>query len=247
MRLHFPAANGLHPAPEPGQGKPSNSNGERERCGFCGLCTRTGLNLAASLSAEKIRYGLISLETTSSHLLCKQLLSFFFFSLKQTGKRLISLHSHGVILDWHFCDVVSPNLSHNLSLSRLGCGRLAGNQVCIWCSSRNHARFFCVLNPPPLSSSWPPPLSCIREWPISNMSWQTVLSLRWFHSASAKWDKIIKKDKCVQSCCVKVEQTSEGFRSWRYCTWPCYRHTVAVFTRGGLLRMFCTIRWTLKP
>lgn len=172
---------------------------------------------------------------------------FFFFSLKQTGKRLISLHSHGVILDWHFCDVVSPNLSHNLSLSRLGCGRLAGNQVCIWCSLRNHARFFCVLNPPPLSSSWPPPLSCIREWPISNMSWQTVLSLRWFHSPSAKWDKIIKKDKCVQSCCVKVEQTSEGFRSWRYCTWPCYRHTVAVFTRGGLLRMFCTIRWTLKP
>lgn len=56
---------------------------EREgwSCGFCGSCLRTGLDLAACLSAERIRYGLISLKTTSSHRLSTRLQTFFLFPL----------------------------------------------------------------------------------------------------------------------------------------------------------------------
>lgn len=68
MRLYFPAANGLHPVPEDCQENPRITTvGGGALCGFCGSCLRTGLNLAARLSAGRIRYGLISLETTSSH------------------------------------------------------------------------------------------------------------------------------------------------------------------------------------
>lgn len=82
MRLYFPAANGLHPVPEHCQENPQiTTEREAERCGFCGSCLRTGLNLAACLSAERIRYGLISLETTSSSHLHTQCLAFFFFKL----------------------------------------------------------------------------------------------------------------------------------------------------------------------
>lgn len=93
MWLYFPAANGLHPVPEHCQEKPSNNNREREAwsCGFCGSCLRTGLDLASCLSAERIRYGLISPKTTSS----VRLQSFFFpaaFCEVLFDLQIISLH-----------------------------------------------------------------------------------------------------------------------------------------------------------